>query len=122
MRNCYLFFILLISLLLSSIAWATPATCPDTSAIIAKGLISMAQPDDEFPGALLVVQQDNYNTYDNWYFGIAVFGATSPQDAIDKANAALPTLAGKPLPIILGGQSACVYGINGAMMAVATIP
>lgn len=119
MKSLNLLFLFLILSFLSSIAFAAPTICPDTSAIIGKGLISAALPTKQ-SGTFVASQQDKYNTSDNWYFSITVFGAASEQDALGKANTALTTLTGKPLPIILGGQLSCVYGINGPMMAVAT--
>jgi hypothetical protein len=89
-------------------AWAgtAPASCPSVQSIQSAGLLAAELGDDN---TYDVGQINNYGTPDTWGFVINVTGASSIQDAMNKAKIALSTLSGAPTPIYYQGEWVCLY-------------
>lgn len=75
--------------LLASSAFATQVSCPAAATIKAAGVSKAAPHNDSFA----VGSYGNYGTPQFWGFVVSNVAASSPADALSKANAALMSLS-----------------------------
>lgn len=98
-----------------------PGFCPSVEAI--QGLSFLrAEP---LPNATYAaIQIDSFKTRDTWAFVVANIAATSPQDALNRATAALSSLAFERGPIYFPQHNvwACLYKIRSNYLARAITP
>jgi hypothetical protein len=102
-------------------ATSGPSNCP----LVAEIKTSMTSVNKAYyltdRKSYMVAQVSNYNTPHIWGFGIIDIDATTETEAVSKAKAALPTLAGTPRPLYVPTQGvwACLYSIGNGYRAIA---
>lgn len=93
-----------------------PAKCPDIDAIKAEGLTEVFPWEEN---KYLAAHLSSYDTEQQWMFVVGIIKAESEEEALSKGNAALPGLAGKPVPHPEGSDILCKYRLRGKEMAFA---
>lgn len=123
------FFTLLFTLAITTLAsplWAfqippQPEKCPSVSSIQQTTFISAQKLSDNSYGA---IQLGSYDTQQAWAFLVAKIAASSKDDAINKAKAALSSLNFAAGPIYYSQSNiwACIYNIDSGYQALAITP
>jgi hypothetical protein len=87
-----------------------PNQCPSVEALKSVALNYVA-PDE---GRYTAVNINNYGTPQDWVFGVGYISADSTADALKKAQTALTTLSGKPIPLFDASENMwmCIYNNN----------
>lgn len=101
---------------------AKPAGCPSIASIKQAGLTESERDDED--GSYIAGTVNTYGTRDTWGFVVMMNlnQASSPEDALNKARAALPTISGNPQPYYTDNHWACMYNIGNGYFAGAVTP
>jgi hypothetical protein len=97
----------------SAAAFASPSVCPKVDDIKKSNVFDVKE-DKRYSSYVVLYKFSNYDTNSKWglFVGIPFDQATSKADARNKANSALATMTGAPVPqAILGEADAwyCMY-------------
>lgn len=101
-----------------------PAKCPDAATIAAGGLSKSVIAKDQNGQWVVGMMKSKYDTKDNWTFVVGRISATGPEDAYDKATAALHSLKYQQGPVAMQQISkwGCTYSNNANYAAIAVTP